>query len=154
MAEVLKRSKSAISKELSRNCGRRGYRPKQAHSKSVERQSINARTHRRCDMAIHTRQAARAMESGADKRLGSMSGQYEKIDVTLEITPRPSSTHLTYVQKLRSAGESRHKIGKHKESVETLSKADDDPRGKVISARGDRSVWYLPYKFYLSPASS
>jgi IS30 family transposase len=44
IAEVLKRSESTISRELSRNCGRRGYRPKQAHSKSVERQSINART--------------------------------------------------------------------------------------------------------------
>jgi IS30 family transposase len=43
IAEVLKRSESTISRELSRNCGRRGYRPKQAHSKSMERQSINAR---------------------------------------------------------------------------------------------------------------
>jgi len=44
IAEVLERSESTISRELSRNCGRRGYRPKQAHSKSVERQSVNART--------------------------------------------------------------------------------------------------------------
>jgi IS30 family transposase len=44
IAEVLERSESTISRELSRNCGRRGYRPKQAHGKSVERQSINART--------------------------------------------------------------------------------------------------------------
>jgi IS30 family transposase len=44
IAKVLKRNESTISRELSRNCGRRGYRPKQAHSKSVERQSINART--------------------------------------------------------------------------------------------------------------
>ena len=44
IAKVLRRSESTISRELSRNCGRRGYRPKQAHSKSVERQSINART--------------------------------------------------------------------------------------------------------------
>ena len=44
IAEVLERSESTISRELSRNCGRRGYRPKQAHSKSVERQSSNART--------------------------------------------------------------------------------------------------------------
>ena len=44
IAEVLERSESTISRELSRNCGRRGYRPKQAHNKSVERQAINART--------------------------------------------------------------------------------------------------------------
>ncbi len=44
IAEVLERSGSTISRELSRNGGRRGYRPKQAHGKSVERQAINART--------------------------------------------------------------------------------------------------------------
>ena len=44
IAEVLQRNESTISRELARNSGRRGYRPKQAHSKSVERQAINART--------------------------------------------------------------------------------------------------------------
>jgi len=44
IAEVLKRSESTISRELTRNGGRRGYRPKQAHNKSVERQALNART--------------------------------------------------------------------------------------------------------------
>jgi transposase, IS30 family len=44
IAEILERSGSTISRELSRNCGRRGYRPKQAHDKSVERQARNART--------------------------------------------------------------------------------------------------------------
>ena len=44
IAEVLERSESTISRELSRNGGRRGYRPKQAHGKAVERQAMNART--------------------------------------------------------------------------------------------------------------
>lgn len=43
IACVLERSESTISRELKRNCGRRGYRPKQAHSKAVERRAINAR---------------------------------------------------------------------------------------------------------------
>ena len=43
IANVLERSASTISRELARNCGRRGYRPKQAHSRSVERRAINAR---------------------------------------------------------------------------------------------------------------
>lgn len=43
IATVLERSASTISRELTRNCGRRGYRPKQAHRKSVERRAINAR---------------------------------------------------------------------------------------------------------------
>jgi transposase, IS30 family len=43
IASVLERSASTISRELARNSGRRGYRPKQAHCKSVERRANNAR---------------------------------------------------------------------------------------------------------------
>ncbi len=44
IAHVLERSKSTISRELARNCGQRGYRPKQAHCLSIERHAMNART--------------------------------------------------------------------------------------------------------------
>lgn len=43
IADVLNRSPSTISRELSRNRGKRGYSPKQAHIKSVERRAVNAR---------------------------------------------------------------------------------------------------------------
>ncbi|SOD20699.1 transposase, IS30 family [Nitrosomonas ureae] len=43
IATVIDRSVSTISRELARNCGARGYRPKQAHNKAVERKAINAR---------------------------------------------------------------------------------------------------------------
>ena len=43
IADVLERSASTISRELTRNCGRRGYRPKQAHGKAIERRAVNAR---------------------------------------------------------------------------------------------------------------
>lgn len=43
IASFLERSPATISRELKRNKGRRGYRPKQAHSKSVERRAANAR---------------------------------------------------------------------------------------------------------------
>ena len=44
IAELLERSKSTISRELARNLGGRGYRPKQAHCMAVERRAMNART--------------------------------------------------------------------------------------------------------------
>lgn len=44
IARVLERSESTISRELARNCGQRGYRPKQAHCSAVERRAMNART--------------------------------------------------------------------------------------------------------------
>lgn len=40
---MLKRSASTISREMARNRGQRGYRPKQAHSLSVTRRAMNAR---------------------------------------------------------------------------------------------------------------
>jgi IS30 family transposase len=43
IAKVLKRSPSTISRELTRNSGLRGYRPKQAHRLACERRPINAR---------------------------------------------------------------------------------------------------------------
>ena len=43
IAGVLNRSPSTISRELRRNGGERGYRPKQAHSLARERQASNAR---------------------------------------------------------------------------------------------------------------
>ena len=44
IAELLERSRSTISRELARNMGGRGYRPKQAHNMAVERRAMNART--------------------------------------------------------------------------------------------------------------
>ena len=43
IAHLLKRSESTISRELRRNQGGRGYRPKQAQKKAIERRAINAR---------------------------------------------------------------------------------------------------------------
>lgn len=43
IAEILGRSASTISRELRRNRGLRGYRPHQAHVKSLERRAVNAR---------------------------------------------------------------------------------------------------------------
>lgn len=44
IARVLERNASTISRELNRNCGLRGYRPKQAHRLSQARRAANART--------------------------------------------------------------------------------------------------------------
>jgi len=43
ITEVLGRNKSTISRELARNTGGRGYRPKQAHELAVERSKTAAK---------------------------------------------------------------------------------------------------------------
>lgn len=49
IAEVIGSHKSTISRELHRNCGQRGYRPKQAHFKAISR-----RYHRRARIGQET----------------------------------------------------------------------------------------------------
>jgi transposase, IS30 family len=44
IAELLERSESTISRELARNIGGRGYRPKQAQCMADDRRAMNART--------------------------------------------------------------------------------------------------------------
>ena len=44
IADVLERDRSTISRELARNRGQRGYRPRQAQLMAEERRAINART--------------------------------------------------------------------------------------------------------------
>jgi len=43
IANLINRSESTVSRELRRNRGRRGYRPKQAQAKADDRRAINAR---------------------------------------------------------------------------------------------------------------
>lgn len=44
IARILERSASTIGRELARNRGQRGYRPKQAHGMAIEWRAMNART--------------------------------------------------------------------------------------------------------------
>ena len=48
IADMLSRSKSTISRELKRNCGKRGYRPKQAHEFALARRRIRNNGRRIC----------------------------------------------------------------------------------------------------------
>lgn len=47
------------------------------------------------------------------------------IDAALAKNPKLSDAQMTQVKKLRAEGEALHKAGNHKESVETLQKAED-----------------------------
>ena len=47
------------------------------------------------------------------------------IDAALAKSPKLTEAQLMQVKKYRAEGEELHKAGKHKESVETLQKAED-----------------------------
>jgi hypothetical protein len=48
----------------------------------------------------------------------------KKIDEALAKKPMLSASQMDEVKKLRADGEAQHKAGKHKESMETLAKAE------------------------------
>ena len=66
IAEVLERSGSTISRELSRNRGKRGYRPKQAQTLSEARWALNAR---RIDEATWTFAQERLLEQWSPEQI-------------------------------------------------------------------------------------
>jgi len=47
------------------------------------------------------------------------------IDAALAKNPELSAAQMAEVKKLRAQGEADHKAGKHKESLESLQKAED-----------------------------
>ncbi|HWG80870.1 MAG TPA: hypothetical protein VN681_13895 [Stellaceae bacterium] len=47
------------------------------------------------------------------------------IDAALSKNPQLSTAQLEQVKKLRAQGEAEHKAGKHKESLQSLQKAED-----------------------------
>ena len=50
MAEIIKVSPSTISRELKRNRGKRGYRPKQAHEKTIARRESKSQPRIRAEV--------------------------------------------------------------------------------------------------------
>lgn len=50
-------------------------------------------------------------------------GDMKKIDEALAKSPKLSTEQMAEVKKYRAEGETLHKAGKHKESVDTLAKA-------------------------------
>lgn len=50
-------------------------------------------------------------------------GEMKKIDEALAKNPKLTEAQMSDVKKFRAEGETLHKAGKHKESVDTLAKA-------------------------------
>ncbi len=68
IAVILKRSESTICRELQRNTGKRGYRPKQAQKKTEERRAINAR---RVDEEVWQYAQERLLEQWSPEQISS-----------------------------------------------------------------------------------
>lgn len=89
IARVMERSKSTISRELKRNCGQRGYRPKQAQALSLARKRARDNGRR---IAAHT-------WAFAEARLAD-GWSPEQISGYLKVNKLPGISHESLYQRI------------------------------------------------------
>jgi IS30 family transposase len=89
IADLMKRSKSTISRELTRNCGQRGYRPKQSHELSLAR--MRARD--------NGRRVTAETWLFAEEKLG-LSWSPEQINGYLKANKMPTVSHESIYQRI------------------------------------------------------
>ena len=77
IAEILGVHKSTISRELRRNCGLRGYRPKQAHGLAMDRQANRATAHLSdSTWPLVVQPSSRRLEPGTNQLLAQAVQEY------------------------------------------------------------------------------
>lgn len=92
IAESLKRSASTVSRELSRNKGERGYRPRQAQIKATERLSERG--------SSNVKRASEAGWNFAKKQLQTEQWSPEQISGRLKLDGLESISHETIYQRI------------------------------------------------------
>ncbi len=102
IAEVLGVNQSTISRELSRNCGNKGYRYKQAHNKATERRKSSS----------HATKMTPAMVSLIEKKL-RLDWSPEQISGWLEAEQDKSISHETIYLHVWSDKQSYGELYKH-----------------------------------------
>ena len=133
---MLKRSESTISKELSRNCGRRGYRPKQAHCKSVERQSINARM---IDYATWQFAQDRLLEQWSPEQISGHAA-FSPETVYQRVYANKRAGGLLW-KNLRSQKLIKKRYGKAERRGTILNRVSIDDRAAIVETRSRKGGW-------------
>ena len=101
IAHALGFSQSAISKELSRNCGKRGYRPKQANERALERQRSKRARERVISAEVEAEVCSRLKRKHSPEQISGA--------LRLEQGTGPSQTSIyNYVEADKRAGGDLH----------------------------------------------
>ena len=94
IADILGYSQSTISKELSRNCGQRGYRPKQAHEKSSLRQANKASRSRVISGALEAKVIERLKRKHSPEQISETLFEGERICLVRASTVLPGGDRI------------------------------------------------------------
>ena len=145
IADALGFSQSAISKELSRNCGKRGYRPKQANEKALERQRSKRARERVIRAVVETEVCSRLKrkhspeQSSGSLRLEQGSGPSRtSIYNYIEADKRDGGDlHLNLRINGKRRYRHRNKVNRHKLS----GRVDIEERPAVVDRRLRYGDW-------------
>jgi len=143
IAQIVGCHKSTISRELSRNRGRRGYRPKQAQELSIARHlaAYRPRITEATWAAVESllrREWSPEQISGRLKLEGQLSVSHETIYQHIYSDKRAGGTlHLS----LRCQKKRRKRYGKHSRRGQIPNRVCIDARPKVVDARARFGDW-------------
>jgi IS30 family transposase len=142
-AEIVGCHKSTVSRELARNRGRRGYRPKQAHEltqarpRAAYRPRIAARTWARIE-ALLRRQWSPEQVAGRLKLERQPTASHERIYQHIYADKRRGGTlHLC----LRCRRVRRKRYGKHSRRGQITNRVGIEARPAVVDARRRLGDW-------------
>lgn len=136
IAIVLKRSAATISRELSRNTGGRGYRPKQAHRLATERRAMNART---IDDATWQFAQERLLEDWSPEQI-SNHATISTETVYQRVYADKRAGGLLW-QHLRCQKQRRKRYGKHDRRGIIPNRQSIEARPPIVEARSRIGDW-------------
>lgn len=143
IAAIIGVHKSTIGRELSRNSGRRGYRPKQAHELAMARHlaayhpRISAQTWARVEKLLRQEWSPEQI-AGRLKLAGQPSISHERIYQHIYADKQGGGTlHLS----LRCCKRRRKRYGKHSRRGQIPNRVSIEVRPAVVSARRRVGDW-------------
>jgi IS30 family transposase len=136
IANVLERSPSTISRELSRNCGGRGYRPKQAHRLAGVRRAMNART---IDEATWRFAQARLREDWSPDQISKHAAI--SIETVYQRVYADKREGGTLWKHLRCQKQRRKRYGKHDRRGTIPNRLSIEQRPAVVEERSRIGDW-------------
>ena len=136
IAIVLKRSASTISRELSRNTGGRGYRPKQAQRLATERRAMNART---IDDATWRFAEARLLEDWSPEQISNHAAI--SIETVYQRVYADKRAGGLLWQHLRCQKQRRKRYGKHDRRGIIANRQSIEERSPIVEERSRIGDW-------------
>lgn len=136
IAAVLNRSASTISRELSRNTGRCGYRPKQAQRLAAERRALNARM---IDDATWRFAQARLREDWSPEQISNQAAI--SIETVYQRVYADKRTGGSLWQHLRCQKRRRKRYGQHDRRGIIPNRPSIEDRPVVVDERSRVGDW-------------